>query len=454
MVSVARICLIVVLFGTLTVACSFIPPKSRAPLVVAVDSQASAIGRAIEYLYRTQVAVPNEGKAGGDWAGNWPQTVHFTALPGYRVREISPYIPTYIHHALTLIVADHAAALDLTADDLARAQQMRRRAVRFMKRFRIKLDDPAVGAFGFWPDRDPYRSLSERLVGGLTRHLLIGPRQYGRLAPPYLRAFPPEFQVWPDADDTAVVYVALRAHAELDAGPVVTAPIQTLFARWRDLGQAVRGPPAWLEPGSGAFLTWMPPPFAPAIENDVDLMVNANVLFALARYRGLDTPGVAEAIDLITRATQERRHRRPETLSIYSPSSLVFHYIVSRAYYDGPVPGLGPAVKILADELVQGAVVAADGTVSWNHVDPHLDTAFAVLTLLNAGRSGPLVDGGIRFLRAAQDRRQGNWRAAPLFQGETGSKLVIQWTSPALTTALALEALSRYALLQAGGIKR
>ena len=72
-----------------------------------------------------------------------------------------------------------------------------------------------------------------------------------------------------------------------------------------------------------------------------------------------------------------------------------------------------------------------------------MNTAFAVITLLNAGRDGPLVEGGIRSLIQEQDPEDGSWPAAPFFLGTTTRGAVGVWESRAMSTAAAMEALMR-----------
>ena len=64
------------------------------------------------------------------------------------------------------------------------------------------------------------------------------------------------------------------------------------------------------------------------------------------------------------------------------------------------------------------------------------------LTLMNAGRTGPLVDGGLRFLIAGQDSETGAWDDG-YFLGAF-SPMSIPWYSQPAVTAIAMEAFCRY----------
>jgi hypothetical protein len=164
---------------------------------------------------------------------------------------------------------------------------------------------------------------------------------------------------------------------------------------WRDLGVVPRRlNPPWLPPASGAFLTWLTYRHRPLprFPNDVDLVVNANVLYALARYGRLGVPGADQAVALINLATALGLHRgRLEEITAYYPDNLAFGYAVSRAFFEGPVPALEPSVRILADDLEASVRFRPDGTAYWDKGEPHLNTAFAVLTLLNARRETPIA---------------------------------------------------------------
>jgi hypothetical protein len=149
---------------------------------------------------------------------------------------------------------------------------------------------------------------------------------------------------------------------------------------------------------------------------------------------------------LIDQAVAEGIHRDVAQISLYYPDTLVFHYTVSRAFHEGGVESLGPAVQLLADEVEAEAQILASGSVFWDRGDPALNTAFAVLTLLNAGRGGPLTEGGAEFLRETQDPVYGHWPEAPFFLGRSAKGLTILWSSSAVTTAMAAEALMRVQL--------
>jgi len=409
----------------------------------------SPIQKAFQFLYDKQIAEDGRYIDGMDWAGNWPQYFYAKDLPGIRFRDVSPYIPAYIHHALSGVTDASLEALGLTPEDAVKARELRKRTVAFIRRFECVEGDPDAGTFGFWPYdvRPPHNAdLRERLV----LSMMGGPFLDGVHTPLNVDFFPPQLAKPADADDTAMANAVFLDDALLDGGPGVTQPWERFVADWRDLGQvSLRISPAWLPPASGVFLTWLnyrEPPDS-TIPNDVDVVVNANVLYALARYGRLDTPGAAETVSLINRVVELGGHRtRYDEIFPYFLNPFPFVYCVTRAYKDGPVPGLKPAVDTLAEEIEGQAISLPDGSACWNSGQPHLDTAFAVLALINAGRSSPLVARAIAYLIGEQDPVRGCWDEGVIFVGRTDTGREIRWVSRSFTTAMVFEALCRYQL--------
>ena len=458
------------------------------PVLTPAPAGASPLARALHYLQTTQTTADEEARSGADWAGDWPQYVAPNDAPDVSIRDVSPFMVTFIHHALTRATDDFAqmtpgqrAALGVPPEASDDARAMRQAAVVFMRRFEVPAGDPAAGTYGFWPrDRLP-ATPPDWLLSGLAFSYFRGPVLVGTLGPATIGFYPPLLAIPPDADDTATIYAALLDDGVHDAGtapemtyapdmgqvpadgtgdavsPVLRrtrrsdatgARLARFFSDWRDLGQAPRRlNPPWLPAASGAFLTQLAyddPPGVPT-PNDVDLVVNANVLRALARYGRLDTPGAAEAVALINAAVAAGYQRTaPDEISIYYPDNFAFHYCVSRAYREGPVAGLAPAVAGLADELEATVLWRDDGTAYWDKGDPALNTALAALTLMNADRRGPTLDAAIAYLLSQQDAVYGGWPAGVFFVGRMTNGAVLGWRSAAMTTAMCLEALCEY----------
>lgn len=427
------------------------------PSSLVAGDRGSPIERAIGFLYLHQVRQPLDVVVDGvrvvDFPGNWPQHFNLQQWKAFGARDVSPFTVAFIHHALTHVVEENRRTVGLTRFDLNVARVMRRRAVAFMKRFESAPGAPDAGTFAFWPyDADP-ATPDLRLTLLLTAWLK-GPILGGQRVPINLPIYPSPLAIPSDADVTATTYAALLDDAIVDRGPGSEVAFERFFVDWRDLRVVPRRlNPAWLPPGSGAFLTWLtyrdqPLPLFP---NDVDLVVNANVLYALARYDRLDVPGVAEAVGLINLVTAAGLHReRLEEITHYYPDNLAFQYVVSRAFREGPVPALEPAVGILADDLEASVLLRADGAAYWDKGDPHLNTAFAVLTQLNAGRHTPIIDRAIDYLISEQNAL-GGFDEATFFVGRTDSGHIFEFTSASFTTAMVLEALVRHAVVHCGG---
>ncbi|GMV98923.1 MAG: hypothetical protein AMXMBFR84_00630 [Candidatus Hydrogenedentota bacterium] len=389
-----------------------------------------------------------------DYAGGWPQFLYFDFAPALRYRDVSPFTVAFIHHSLSLINEDTVEALGMTQHDAFRARQMRLQALAYMERFASRPDDPGVGTYGFWPySADPNAPVSE--LERTAFQWLQGPVFRGSRTPPNVGFYPRAMAIAPDADTTACILAARLNGSLMDGGtlPPDSSCLHVL-TDWRDTGQVMRRlNPSWLQDQSGLFLTWLDYRFPgdPFAENDVDLLVNANVLFAMARFGRLDLPGVSDAVSTINSIVEQGLHRTAfHTVSEYYPDNVAFEYCVSRAYHEGPVPDLQAAVERMADELVAEATLHPDGTTSWDRGAPALNTAFAVLTLMNAGRDTPVVEQGLAYLVRQQSLHHGSWSEGPFFKGQTTRGITVYWVSEAFTTAIALEAFCRFRLHEAG----
>jgi len=413
----------------------------------AASDPLSPIQRALGYLASTQLRAPLDllvdGRRVVDFTGDWPQSFSLADDAALRIRDVSPFTVVFIHHALAQLSGRTAG---VTAGDLELARVMRRRAIRFARAFGSAAGTPDAGTFAFWPyDTDP--ATPGPLLTLLLTARLRGPILGGQRVPINMPAYPRTLAIPSDADVTATTYASLLDDEALDGGSGSNVRFERFFADWRDLGIVPRRVnPSWLAPASGTFLTWLtyraqPLPIFP---NDVDLVVNANVLYALGRYGRLTLPGVAEAVASINLVTALGLHRnRLSELTQYYPDNFAFQYAVSRAFHEGGVARLEPAVRVLADDLERSAIVRSDGAVHWDHGDPQLNTAFAVLTLLNAGRRSSLVDRAIDYLVAEQGAL-GGFAEATFFLARTDSGVTFHFTSAPFTTAMALEALVRY----------
>jgi hypothetical protein len=416
------------------------------------DGPPRSISRGVRFLKSQQLHAPLVGVGSNgavrDFPGDWPQYFYFAESPKLRFREVSPFTVTFIHEALTFITAENASRLGLSPQDVSAATSMRRNATAFVQSFVSRAPAPDADTYGFWPviaDAPPEKPLLSSFIFGLLQGPVLG----GTRRPLNVGFYPVQLAIPSDADVTAAAYTMLLDDQMLGEGPPVDESAAHFFADWRDTGAIPRRfNPPWAPSASGAFLTWLDYRTTPdaTLQNDVDPVVNVNVLYVLARLGKLDTPGVAEAISLIAAAVRDGYpDTDPEQFSLYYPDNLAFQYCVTRAYRRGPIAGLAGTVALLADRLESSAIRRADGTVYWNKGDAHLNTAFAVLSLLNAGRNTPLVANAVAYLQNEQ-RAQGSWSEGVFFFARTDGGPLIQWTSESFTTAMVLEALCQYRL--------
>jgi hypothetical protein len=195
-----------------------IPPDpffNDLPPQVPVDPRRSPIQRELGWLRHTPVTAEQEQAfEGRNWSGNWRQYLSPELLPALRIRDVSPFIAVFVHHSLALAREENAAALELTAKDLAAARLMRRRAVQFMERFRSQPPHLDAGTFRFWPlASDPHRIEQCALLGWFLQVTVGGDDFHGDCAPINLWTFPPGYQIPTDADTSATIYVALMTAA-------------------------------------------------------------------------------------------------------------------------------------------------------------------------------------------------------------------------------------------------
>lgn len=409
----------------------------------ALSELSPAISRGIRFLVDNKApdSSPSAAQRRGGGPPDWP---HFLSAgigpfkPPFP--DTNPFAAATLHHALSAITPETTSTLGLDPGDLAHVRECKARALRIIDRFRVA--NPP-GAFGYWYRNTVSHRDRCRLGRQLTLILLKGPVLKGPLAPARSQCYPADFQIWPDADSTALAYVALAEQARAESSPLPALPIAA-FANWRDDGRFPRGPPKTLPAQSGTFLTW----FAPAdakVPNVSDLVVNANVLFAFGRFGQGDNPVAATAVDWLKSATSDLSAVRSGQLSTHYSFNYAAHYAVSRTYRDGGVMQLRPAVEAFADDVARTARRAPEG-VYWPSKDPALSTAHALLTLLNADRRLPLMPAAASYLLQRQNPESGAWNARWQDFTATESGVRLYFKSDAYTTALALEALIRYTL--------
>jgi hypothetical protein len=244
-----------------------------------------------------------------------------------------------------------------------------------------------------------------------------------------------------------------RLPADLDTTVCAAAALLTLGRReprslYGLLMQVVRLTQA--SPG-GPYYTYIGvnehpgiPVFAP-VTQELDVLVNVNVVF-LCGLLGIAVPG---ATDFLLSNLHEGVFSGQDR---YYISSHFQAYTLTRAYADGNVQALGPAVPALLEHLRTATQAPAADL-------PAFEAACLATSLMNLGESDDVVRPYLEALLASQER-DGGW---PIWAAGAGFPREWDWTwlerwpdgpasidrgwcwgSRTMTTALALESLGRW----------
>jgi hypothetical protein len=401
-----------------------------------------AISRGVAYLWRTQATAASEHRSPrATFAGDWDQRVGFDLGP-LRVprRDTNPFIASVVVHCLQHVSEPNRPLLSLASQDCDRAREISRRVLSLVQRF-----ESAEGTVGYWPMADGAPSgISQRLQARFFRSYYGGPALHGTLAPRGVGGFPVEFRIWPDPDCTAMASVARSLRGDGSASG--SQDLRAILAPYAYSGQESLFFPSRSVPPVGAYFGFCVPTDRPDIPRDVDLIVNCNILYALALAGDGGTPEANTIVDWIVETTKTKAHQDISAVTLYYRWENIFHYAVARCYRDGGLEALAPAVETLADEARATALHRSDDTVFWDGHTPVRATSYALLCLLAAGEHSSLTDGAARYLLAQQCPRTGRWkdRWAPL--GETMTERVFHLRCDAFATAVAIEALCRHQL--------
>ena len=296
------------------------------------------------------------------------------------------------------------------------------------------------------------------------------------------------FNIPADADDTALS-AALWHLIGMRSSPQSFVDRQVLagLERFRDLGRTREdGRDDWKRRNSGSFLTWLASESEPTFNrphrgviplgvNNVDAVVNANVVYALALTDRRNAPGYDDAVRIIALAVEKRAW--PEA-GLYYPQPMMFPYAATRAFRDGGAR-TRPMQVAMGRLLIDLLQIHAD----WAHSHPlkkggfpggadsseALATALGLNAMLNIGapiarslgleeRYQKAVNQSVSRLIANRNKSAArdpatrklsgrcvvSWRAGAVFASSFQG--LAQWRSEAQTTAIALEALARFAM--------
>lgn len=164
--------------------------------------------------------------------------------------------------------------------------------------------------------------------------------------------------------------------------------------------------------------------------NDIDLVVNANVLYYLGAGPETD-PIIRCLIQTIKEQAEEKCDR-------YYANRFNFYYFLSRNYAAG-IRGLEAAGDTIVARIKSFA--HPDGAIG-NHI---LHTAQAACALMDWNDRSTVLDDAIQAILCARGS-SGEWQKCPFYYSGPSKKLA--WGSEELTSGFCLEALSRYRNLQ------
>ena len=160
--------------------------------------------------------------------------------------------------------------------------------------------------------------------------------------------------------------------------------------------------------------------------DDIDAIVNANLLYYLGERQ--ETEALVDfIIDLILNC-KELEHDK------WYRNRFTIYYLISRNIYAG-ISKLKSVRTLIAERSIE--FIGNDGSVG-NNV---LNTALVVCTLHNLKYWHHSLCDSVNFIKKKQEIN-GNWEKGVFYYG--GPKKLMGWGSESLTTALCLEALSRF----------
>ncbi|VVB89107.1 Prenyltransferase and squalene oxidase repeat protein [uncultured archaeon] len=220
----------------------------------------------------------------------------------------------------------------------------------------------------------------------------------------------------PDMDDTAVAFASLRENGI----PIEESGLEYAlnFRNSDGLFNTWINEEKWLNKSDPLYLYFK--------QNDIDIVVNANMLYALS-LAGKQEPDVSSSIN---NYIMNNSFVNP---TLYYNDPYIQLYMFTRAYKDGNVTDLGPSMPIIINYLL--STQKEDG--SWGN---EMNTSQAAVSLLNTGYKGRALDKAIEHILSTQ-RNDGGWAEIGV---KTGGIMPDYVGSEDFTTAFSLEALSKY----------
>lgn len=338
-------------------------------------------------------------------------------------------------------------------------------------------------SFNFWNALQPYRDLEKGDT--LWKNKLVRrPTNY----PLRSRYINNAANIQNDADDTSLAIAAIFFKNKIANRDGLSKQIDsklnldyTIFSHYRDSSRKNRHWYNYLygnDHETGAFLTWLGneyefknwnivkvighnatfylpfsecfphayKPYIPYGSNDLDAVVNANVITALALTDNLNQIGVKESVKYIEKKSCKRNYNRT---GFYYPNQYHFPYAVLQAYNSG-----GNQLEKAVENICSFLIKTQQNDGSWvskyslNRRDRLQSTAYAVSALVYAKNPiyNEYIENGIQYIlsKAIEDENGKHWEGGVFFAGGTVVRKTLTWRSDAYTTALILNAFSGY----------
>ena len=160
--------------------------------------------------------------------------------------------------------------------------------------------------------------------------------------------------------------------------------------------------------------------------NDVDLGINANVLYYLGE--------IPETLAVINKINATIVEKKEDKCDLWYQNPLILYYFFSRNYYKG-IKSLEPIVKPIIERTI--AMANQDGSIGKSAVE----TAWAICSLINLEFYGKELQQAIDYLINCQEE-DGHWPRWEIYVN--GNRKDVFWGSEEITTGFCVEALAKF----------
>lgn len=413
------------------------------------------INKAIVYLDRVQVkndSIPYKYK--GEWSS---EIVNFKDLPllgnkGYSCYDSNCFVTSSIHNILGEIYLNDTSfrkipsMLELSVENI----------------LTFKSDN----SFNFWHEL----TVPENIRNRYTEKNQITRRRSNHFN--YTSGYAScLFNIFNDADDSAEAFRSVSLYSKVCtlnglSDKLVWKPdsIGWIFYSYRDIDRSHINYYNFYKAhgmNTGAFLTWFGyERYATSLFpdrkghnlplgiNDIDCVVNANILTALAEYGEANSKEAVQSLNWIIKMIDKKKCN---SCGYYYPSCFSLFYALSKAVSKG-VEVSKETIQKITDQLITSQ--RNDG--SWedemkgNELHCSLYALNALIDLCNISdnRLRMIIEKGLNFIErnAIVDTDSCFWEGGVFFSVGGIARKSHVWRSRAYTTALAAEALSSYNL--------